>query len=101
MIVPLLNGGPAFAGKSGRNTANAGETNAIQTNVIAAAHFIRAVLSNCENLTRKFLRRGNHPNALSTTGSTRLSFAIQRFRLFFPAHATVYLSCAQRAGRFG
>jgi hypothetical protein len=40
MIVPLLNGRPAFAGKSGRNTAKAGETNAIQTNVIAAAHFM-------------------------------------------------------------
>ena len=36
----LLNGGPAFAGKSGRNTANACETNTIQTNMIAAAHFM-------------------------------------------------------------
>jgi hypothetical protein len=40
MIVPLLNGGPAFAGKSGRNTANACEMNAIETNMIAAAHFM-------------------------------------------------------------
>jgi hypothetical protein len=40
MIDALLNGGTAFAGKSGRNTANACETNAIQTNMIAAAHFI-------------------------------------------------------------
>jgi hypothetical protein len=40
MIDALLNGGPAFAGKSGRNTANACETNAIQTNMITAAHFM-------------------------------------------------------------
>jgi hypothetical protein len=40
MIVPPLNGGLAFAGKSGRSTANACETNAIETNVIAAAHFM-------------------------------------------------------------
>jgi hypothetical protein len=32
--------GPAFAGKSGRKTANACETNTIETNVIAAAHFM-------------------------------------------------------------
>jgi hypothetical protein len=40
MIVPLLNGGLAFAGKSGRNNASACDTNAIQTIVIAAAHFM-------------------------------------------------------------
>jgi hypothetical protein len=40
MIVPVLNGALAFAGKSGRNTANACETNAMETNMIAAAHFM-------------------------------------------------------------
>jgi hypothetical protein len=40
MIVSLLNGGPAFAGKIGRNTASACETNATETNVIAATHFM-------------------------------------------------------------
>jgi hypothetical protein len=40
MIVSLLNGGPAFAGKTGRNTASACETNAMETNVIAATHFM-------------------------------------------------------------
>jgi len=40
MNVSLLNGGLAFAGISGRNTANACETNAIETHAIAAAHFI-------------------------------------------------------------
>lgn len=39
MIVPPLNGGEDFAGKSGRKTANACETNAMETSVIAAAHF--------------------------------------------------------------
>jgi hypothetical protein len=40
MSVSLLSGGPVLAGKSGRNTANACETNAIETKAIATAHFI-------------------------------------------------------------
>ena len=101
MIVSLLHGGRDFAGISGRRTASAGETNAIETNVIAAAHFILHRLIKLRSVTSKSSRFGNHPNVLRTTRSTRLSFAIQRFRLFFRADATVYLSCAQRAGRFG
>jgi hypothetical protein len=53
MSVPLLNGGPAFAGKSGRNTAKAGETNAIQTNVIAAAHFMSRGLIKTQKAGKK------------------------------------------------
>jgi hypothetical protein len=34
------NGGAAFAGKSGRKTANACEANAMQTITVAAAHFM-------------------------------------------------------------
>jgi len=40
MIAPLLNGGEDFAGKSGRKTASACETSAMETTVIAAAHFM-------------------------------------------------------------
>jgi len=40
MIAPPLKGGEDFAGKSGRNTANACETSAMETSVIAAAHFM-------------------------------------------------------------
>jgi len=40
MIAPPLNGGDAFAGKSGRNTANTCEANAMETTMIAAAHFM-------------------------------------------------------------
>jgi hypothetical protein len=39
-IARLLNGGEDFAGKSGRKTANACETSAMETNVIAAAHLM-------------------------------------------------------------
>jgi hypothetical protein len=39
-IASLPNGGDAFAGKSGRKTANPGETNAMETITIAAAHFM-------------------------------------------------------------
>jgi hypothetical protein len=56
MIVPLLNGGPAFAGKSGRNTANACETNAIQTNMIAAAHFMSRGLIKLRKRDKKNFR---------------------------------------------
>ena len=40
MSVSLLSGGPVLAGKSGRNTANACETNVIETKAIAAAYFM-------------------------------------------------------------
>jgi len=40
MIAPPLNGGPVFAGNSGRNTANACEANAMETIMIAAADFM-------------------------------------------------------------
>jgi hypothetical protein len=53
MIVPPLNGGLAFAGKSGRSTANACETNAIETNVIAAAHFMSRGLIKTRNAGKK------------------------------------------------
>jgi len=35
-----LNGGAAFAGKSGRNTASTCEANAMETIMIPAAHFM-------------------------------------------------------------
>jgi hypothetical protein len=44
MIAPPVNGGAGFAGKSGRKTAKACETNAIETSVIAAAHFMTGAL---------------------------------------------------------
>ena len=41
MIAPPLNGGPVFAGNSGRNTADACETNAMKTIIVAtAAHLM-------------------------------------------------------------
>jgi hypothetical protein len=40
VIPPPLNGGEDFAGKSGRKTANACETKAIDTSTIAGTHFM-------------------------------------------------------------
>jgi hypothetical protein len=40
-----LNGGPGFAGKSGRNTANVCDTHATKTSTNTAAHFMSAALS--------------------------------------------------------
>jgi hypothetical protein len=44
IIAAPLNGGAAFAGKSGRKTANACELTVIETITIAAAHFIVGAL---------------------------------------------------------
>jgi hypothetical protein len=57
MIVSLLNGGAAFAGKSGRNTAVACETNTIETNVIAAAHFMSRGLIKLHKRDKQILAR--------------------------------------------
>ena len=43
-IASLPNGGAAFAGKSGRNTANACEANAMETTMITAAHLMVGAL---------------------------------------------------------
>ena len=40
-----LNGGAGFAGKSGLKTANVCDTNAMETNMDTAAHFMSAALS--------------------------------------------------------
>jgi hypothetical protein len=45
VIISPLNGGAGFAGKSGRNTANAWDTNAMETSTDTAAHFMSAGLS--------------------------------------------------------
>lgn len=55
MVVPLLNGGPAFAGTSGRRTASACESIAIETNVIAAAHFMSRRLITLQKRDKKIL----------------------------------------------
>jgi hypothetical protein len=44
IIATPLNGGAAFAGKSGRKTANACELTVIETITIAAAHFMVGAL---------------------------------------------------------
>jgi hypothetical protein len=61
MIAPPLNGGAAFAGKSGRKTANACEPSAMETITIAAAHFmLGALIKIHQHGKQNFLRdRGN------------------------------------------
>jgi len=44
-IASPLNGGAGFAGKSGRKTANVCDTNAMETTMNTAAHFMSAALS--------------------------------------------------------
>jgi hypothetical protein len=44
-ITSPLNGGPGFAGKSGRKTANVCDTNAMEKRMNTAAHFMSGALS--------------------------------------------------------
>jgi hypothetical protein len=98
--VSRLNGGPALAGKTGRNTANPCETNATETNAIAAAHFISRRLIKLQNHHKKnFARHGRveagvrcfeslwdrQPLVRSFNAS---NLANPRFRLFFPTDPT-------------
>jgi hypothetical protein len=58
IIASLLNGGEDFAGKSGRKTATACETSAMDTSVIAAAHFMsRGLIKFQTRVTRKIFAR--------------------------------------------
>jgi hypothetical protein len=52
-IAPPLKGGEDFAGKSGRKTANACEANAMETSVIAAAHFMSGGLNKIQTRGKK------------------------------------------------
>jgi hypothetical protein len=45
VITSPLKGGAGFAGKSGRKTANVCDTNAMETRMNTAAHFMSAALS--------------------------------------------------------
>jgi hypothetical protein len=94
------NGGLAFAGKGGRDTANVCEANAMATAMITGAHLMVPsrislaqdgqvkVFPRCDSLDDYFFRR-----------EMTFQFRIWHLRLLFPADATVYLSCAQCSGR--
>jgi hypothetical protein len=57
VITSPLNGGAGFAGKSGRKTAYVCDTNAMETRMNAAAHFMSAALSKKkQHGKQKFLR---------------------------------------------
>jgi hypothetical protein len=53
MIAPPLKGGADFAGKSGRKTATACATNAIETSVIATAYFMSGGLIRLRRCDKK------------------------------------------------
>src|SRR5262249_42009251 len=99
MVVPLLNGGLAFAGKSGRDTANACETNAIETNVIAAAHFISRGLIKTRKAGKQFSAAPYYPNALRTTLFTRIQFCDSSFPIILHrrCHSLLIVRATRRA----
>ena len=106
MVAPPLKGSEDFAGKSGLETADACETSTRQTNVIVAAHFMLCGLIKLgrrdKNNSRVVaIRPEGSKRLIDLVGGSTFQFPILRFRLLFPADATIYLSCAQRAGRFG
>jgi hypothetical protein len=57
IIAPPLNGGEDFAGKSGRKTANACETNAMETSTIADVHFMLRGLIKMEPRGKQIVSR--------------------------------------------
>jgi hypothetical protein len=74
----------------------------METIVIAAADFISRGLIKSRLRDKKIFASPELSERVEDSAfHLRFSFAIQGLRLFFPADATVYLSCAQRAGRFG
>jgi hypothetical protein len=60
-IASVPNGGPAFAGKSGRRTANACEAKAMETAIATTAHFMSgASYQNRTTAQRKIMRIGSN-----------------------------------------
>ena len=55
LIAPPSKGGEDFAGKSGRKTASACETSAMETSVIADAHFMSRGVIKIEHRGKKNL----------------------------------------------
>jgi hypothetical protein len=73
--------------------------------MIAAAHFMLRGLIKFQKRNKKILAWSRFLETLKRwidlAGEATFQFPILRFRLLFPADATIYLSCAQRAGRLG
>jgi hypothetical protein len=93
-IASLPNGGAVFAGKSGRNTADACEANARETTRIAAtAHLMDRALIKIRQDDKYNFFLVLITTAVSTAkrivGEGTFNFAISRFRIIFHAHATV------------
>jgi hypothetical protein len=93
MIAPPLNGGEDFDGKSGRRTANPCEINATETSVITAAHFMSRAHTRLRWRGKKIFRGRDSFETLKRwidlAGEATFQFPILRFRLFFPANATI------------
>ncbi|PYL77472.1 MAG: hypothetical protein DMF26_03910 [Verrucomicrobia bacterium] len=56
MITPPLKGGEDFVGNTGRKTANACAIDAIETNVISAAHFMSRGLNRLPSRSKENFR---------------------------------------------
>ena len=85
-----------FRRKSGRNTAHACETNAIETNMIAAAHFMSRGLIKLQKKRNKKILAWSwirfetlKKHWIDLASEATFQFPILRFRAIFPADATV------------
>lgn len=93
-IASPANGGAVFAGKSGRNTADACEANARETTrIAAAAHLMDGALIKIrqDDKYNFFLVRSlRAAERLSEwVGEATFNFAISRFGIIFHGNATV------------
>ena len=93
-IASPANGGAVFAGKSGRNTADACEANARErTRIAVAAHLMDGALIKIhqDDKYNFFLvpiaKSGRGANSM--VGEATFNFAISRFGIIFHGNATV------------
>ena len=93
-IASPANGGAVFAGKSGRNTADACEASARETTrIAAAAHLMEGALIKIRqdgkyNFFLVPIAKSGRA-AKSMVGEATFNFAISRFEIIFHGNATV------------
>ena len=78
VIASAPNGGPAFAGNSGRNTANACEANAMETTTVTAVQFMVGALI-------RFPRHDKYNFYLGKSGLVKHCGVAERSRLIHDA----------------
>jgi hypothetical protein len=89
VIASPLNGGAGFAGKSGRKTANACETNAMETSTNTAAHFMSAALSKIKQYGKQNFRAITVIRHANVTGDLLKRYILRKVSFNFVTFLTI------------